>query len=35
MNLSILYTDEHDELVTLLRDLRLDKSLSQAKVAEK
>ena len=34
MNRSIVYTDEHEELVTLLRDLRLEKSLSQAQVAE-
>ena len=29
-----LYTDEHTELVTLLRDLRLESGLSQAEVVE-
>lgn len=28
-----LYTDEHEELVTLLKDLRLEKGMSQAEVA--
>jgi transcriptional regulator with XRE-family HTH domain len=29
-----LYTDEHEELVTLLKDLRLEKGMSQSEVAE-
>jgi len=29
-----LYSDEHQELVTLLRDMRLEAGLSQAMVAE-